>query len=77
MTRTTLTSRVGTDGTLSLSVPLGIKEANREVIVTIEPQLQKQEDQSSYHAWLESIAGKWQGNVELLPQGDFEQRDSL
>lgn len=28
MTRTTITSRVGTDGMLSLSVPLGLSEAN-------------------------------------------------
>jgi hypothetical protein len=32
-------SRVGTDGVLTLRVPLGASDANRDVIVTIRPKL--------------------------------------
>jgi hypothetical protein len=34
-------------------------------------------DQAQYAAWLDSIAGRWQGEFERMPQGDFEERDQL
>ena len=37
MTQIELRTRVGPDGILALSVPLGIDEANREVKVVVEP----------------------------------------
>jgi hypothetical protein len=77
MTRTVLKSRVGNDGTLLVSVPLGSEEANREVTITIEPTLPASEEHAKYVAWLESVAGKWQGEFERLPQREFEQRDSF
>lgn len=72
MTRTVITSRVGQDGTLNVSVPLGSQEANREVTVTIEPVQSTPNEQADYRHWLDSIAGRWQGGFERLPQGTFE-----
>jgi hypothetical protein len=37
MTRIELKSRIGPDGTLTLKLPVGVAEANREVLVTVEP----------------------------------------
>jgi hypothetical protein len=37
MTRFETKSRIGSDGVLNVTVPLGIAEANREVRVIIEP----------------------------------------
>ena len=77
MTRTVLKSRVGMDGTLLVSVPLGSQEANREVTVTIEPLFTPHDEQANYLAWLDGIAGRWQGEFVQLPQGAFEKRDSF
>ncbi len=66
MTRMTLSAQVGPDGVLH--VPLGEKEANREVRVTIEPApspaLQSRQD---YLDFLQATAGAWQGNFFERP----------
>lgn len=77
MTRVIVHSKVDADGILRLAVPLGSTEAEREMQVTIEsaaPQLAGNDD---YHAWLDSVAGRWQGEFERLPQGTFESREAL
>ncbi len=80
MNRLTLISKVDPDGILRMAVPLGVADAEREVQVTIEPKPADQrwsgEDQKAYAEWLEkNIIGKWQGEFERMPQGDFEERD--
>ena len=75
MTRIVLKSKVGADGVLH--VALGAAEANHDVKVTIEPLASTAEEQAEYVAWLDSIAGKWQGDFDRMPQGDFEQRDTF
>jgi hypothetical protein len=75
MTRMTLSTRVGSDGVLH--VPLGSAAADCAVKVTIEPVLPTAEEQSKYSDWLDSIAGKWQGDFDRMPQVEFERRDSL
>ena len=70
-------SCVDSDGVLRIAVFVGAGEANREVQVTIEPLPQKDSQRAEYLAWLENSAGRWQGEFERMPQGDFEQRDSL
>lgn len=76
MNRTILNARVGSDGVLH--VPLGEAEANREVKVTIEPAAPKKAlTQAEYAAWVESMAGSWQGDFQRPPQGEFEERDPL
>ena len=76
MTRIVLKSKVGANGVLQLSVPVGPDEANREVQVTIEPAPGTM-TQEEWRAWVLSMAGTWQGDFERPPQGEYEQRDEL
>ena len=76
MTRMSIKTRVGADGVLH--VPLGEAEANREGQVTIEPTAPKTAmTQADYAAWVESMAGTWQGDFERPLEGAFEDRDPL
>lgn len=56
---------VSNDGMLHLSLPLGLEEANHEVQVTVEPfSPKKSMTQDEWHAWVDSMAGTWQGDFE-------------
>ena len=68
-------SRVDADGVLRVAVPVGAAEADRELQVTIEPLPHHGDEHAEYVAWLEKSAGRWKGDFERLPQGDFEERD--
>ena len=74
MTRRMLTARVGADGVLH--VPLGPREANRHVRVTIEPAA-AEAARTDYLEFLRTTAGAWQGDFERPPQGDYETRDPM
>lgn len=76
MNRIVLTSRVGMDGVLRLAVPVGTAEAESQMQVTIEP-VSAATNSSDYLHWLDSIAGRWQGEFEQFPTADFEQRDAF
>ena len=75
MNRLTVTSRVGDDGVLHVTVPLGPAEANREVQVTIEPVVATPAGATEYMKWLDRIAGGWQGEFVREHEGDFETRE--
>jgi hypothetical protein len=77
MTTMIVRSRVDGDGVVRIAVPVGASEVDREVQITIEPLPPPREDHAEYVAWLEHSAGRWQGEFERMPQGDFEQRDSF
>jgi hypothetical protein len=78
MTPTTITSRVGADGILSVAIPPSLAAANEEVRVTIEPINPKPAmTQEEWAAWVKSMAGSWQGDFERPDQGTFEERDAL
>ncbi len=69
-------SRVGGDGVLHVTVPLGAADAGREVKVTVEPAgpVMTQEE------WRErviALAGQWQGDWERPEQGEYEERAPL
>jgi hypothetical protein len=68
MTPTTLTSRIGPDGILTVTVPFTHAEANQEVKLTIEPvtSLPKKTPEET-REWLRSLAGAWQGEFERPP----------
>jgi len=78
MNRIVLTSRVSSDGVLYLSLPVGLADADQTVQVTVEsfgprmPMTQKE-----WSAWVESMAGSWQGDFERPPQGEYEVREPL
>ena len=77
MTRIVLKSKVGADGVLQLSVPVGPDEANHEVQVTIEPLAAAASSRQDYLDFLKTTAGAWQGEFERPAQGDYEERDPL
>ncbi len=75
-----LRARVGPDGVLTLSVPVGISEANREVKVVVEavegrigesPKMTREE----WAQFVAATAGAWKGDLERPAQGMLEVRD--
>jgi hypothetical protein len=77
MTKVIFKSRVGSDGVLRLSVPLGAVEMGREVTVTIENASADSFDRQTWQEFLASIEGKWQGEFERPPQLEAEQREAF
>ena len=75
--RVTVLSRVGADGVLNVSVPVGLSEANRPVQVIIEPAATQTNGTADYEAWLDGLAGRWQGDFTRGDEGNFETRESL
>jgi hypothetical protein len=80
MTQIELRARVGPDGILTLSVPVGIAEANREVRVVVEPAgaaLEKapKMTREEWARFIDQTAGAWKGGLERPEQGEFEVRD--
>ena len=72
-------SRVGADGVLTIVLPLGLSEANREVKVVVEsagnstsPSLS---DQDEWRQFVRSMAGCISDpTFERPQQGEYEQR---
>lgn len=78
MTRLTMTKRVGADGVLQLKIPVGIDAANQEVRIIVEPApLKPITSPADWAAWVDSMAGAWQGDFERPPQGELQERDPL
>jgi hypothetical protein len=80
MNRIVLHSRVGADGVLQLTVPLGVADADREVEVTIEPAEPDhlpRAPQEDWEQFVRETAGAWQGELLRPAQGDYERRDEL
>jgi hypothetical protein len=77
MNRIVVRSRVGVDGVLHVTVPVGTDDADREVRVTIEPAELADPAAEGYSDWLRSVAGQWQGEFERPPQGTSEEREPL
>jgi hypothetical protein len=76
MSRIVVHAKAGPDGTLHLDLPLGSEQAGREVRVVIE-SVAKPLTQAEYAAWVQSMAGTWQGDFERPPQGEYERREPL
>jgi len=64
------------DGVLRLDVPLGKQASNQEVDVTIE-LLKSAMTQEEWKAWVEKMAGSWEGDFTRPEQGEYEVRDPL
>lgn len=78
MQRILVRSKVGSDGVLHLSLPLGLEDVDREVQVTVEscspsPAMTPTE----WCEWVDSMAGSWQGDFERPAQGEYEVREPL
>jgi hypothetical protein len=79
MSQVTLNARVDADGVLRLTLPLGIKEADREVQVTVEPVARKKQmSQAEWAAWVQSMTGAISDpTFQRHDQGDYEEREPL
>ncbi|HEX7378434.1 MAG TPA: hypothetical protein VF278_15050 [Pirellulales bacterium] len=75
MTRITVQSRTGPDGTLRLDLPLGKELADRDVSITIEPD--SSVPQQEHLEFLRTTAGAWQGDFERPAPNCPEERDTL
>lgn len=69
----TLTVRAGPSGIVTL--PVGEEYAHKLVRVTVQtiPEMTREE----WLRFIENTAGKWEGELERPPQGEYEQRDPL
>lgn len=77
MTPIVVTSKVGPDGVLHLTLPVGREEANKEVQVTVEPTARPALTPEEWRAWVLLMAGTWEGDFERPPQGMLEEREPL
>lgn len=78
MTRVVLTSNVDRDGMIHIALPRELAEANDEVNVTVESIAQpNQMTKAEWSAWVDSMAGAWQGDFERPVQVDYEEREPL
>jgi hypothetical protein len=59
-------SRVGTDGVLTLRVPLGVADANTDVIVTIRPKL-PEDKRIAQSTWPAGYFDKTYGSLAADP----------
>jgi hypothetical protein len=79
MSHIELASRVGADGVLRISVPLGPDEANREVKVTVEPAdacaRLSRPSREEWQEFIRATAGCISDpTFQRPPQGEYERR---
>lgn len=79
MNRIEIDSTVGPDGVLSITVPVGPREANRPVHVTIEPANgHGSSDDSNWRALVGSLYGSCsEFGLERPEQGRLEDRETI
>lgn len=81
MTRIELKSRVGPDGVLTLTVPVGKEDANREVMVTVQSLGEPSTtafDQAEWKRFVRETAGSIPDPTFVRhEQGEFEKREEL
>ena len=74
-------SKIGEDGILNLSIPIGKSCANQEVRITIEPFEEARSSEMSVGQWkqfVEETAGSIEDDsFHRHSQGEFEQRQEL
>ncbi len=77
MNRIVVKSRVGSNGILQLSLPLGPADADQEVQITVEPVGPQAFSTDEWQRGILETAGKWQGEFERPEQGEYEQWEPL
>jgi hypothetical protein len=77
MTRIVVTSKVGADGVLHLTLPLEPAAAGQDVRVTVEPVVRPVPTPEEWRRAVLAMAGQWQGDSERPPQGEYEEREPL
>jgi hypothetical protein len=81
MNRIVLQSRVGSDGVLHITVPIGKEDADREVQVTIDPVRAGPSPSMTNEEWRDFVL-KTAGSITdpsfvRHDQGDYERREEL
>lgn len=72
-----LQARVGEDGILKLEVPVGVYDADLEVIVVVQP-LPASDDKGWPEGFFERTYGSFSDEpLTRPPQGDYEEREEL
>jgi hypothetical protein len=73
-----VTGKTGPDGVLHVSVPVGMKDTEYEVIVVFEAKAAAPPGSPESRGWppgfIEQTAGAWQGEFERPPQGECDKR---
>jgi hypothetical protein len=77
MTRLVVKSKVGSDGMLHLTLPVGMAAADQDVTVTVASVQPEPMSQEEWRQFILSTAGKWQGEFERPAQGEYEEREPL
>ncbi len=78
-----LHTRVGKDGILKLETPIGITNAELDVVLIINPATKKHNEQDAQaKGWppgfFTEVVGGWQGEPLVRePQGNYETRNEL
>jgi hypothetical protein len=72
-----MTSTIGSDGILNISLPLSTADANRQVKITVEPLSPAPMSQEEWRRRVLATAGKWEGEFERPDQGEYEVREPL
>ncbi len=60
-----------------LTLSLGKENANKVVRVTVDVPDQPSMSREEWLKFIEDTAGKWAGELERPPQGEYEERDPL
>ncbi len=77
MNRIVVMSRIGSDGILQLSLPVGAADADRAVQVSVEPVAPAALSADEWRRRIFETAGKWAGPLERPEQGEYEKREPL
>ncbi len=77
MNRLVVKSRVGSDGILYVSLPVGLADADREVQISVEPVSRLVPTAEQWRQAILETAGKWRGELERPDQGEYEKREPL
>ncbi len=77
-----LHEKTGPDGILNLCIPVGVAEAECEVVVVVRPGTsQTGRATGDNPGWppgfLDRVIGGWQGELERPPQPPAEEREDL
>lgn len=74
----TLRTHVGKDGILKLETPIGIKNADLEIILVVHPIEQAQPIPEWPDNFFTEIIGNWEGEPLVRePQGSYETRSEF
>ncbi len=67
-------AHIGSDGILRLEVPVSVTDVDCDVLVTTSLQMTPEE----WNQFIDMTAGSLAaGPLERLPQGEYEQRESI